>query len=397
MTVDRRYPLLKQPAHFDITSAERASQVTVVNDQYIPGDIRRYGGVAGTDCTAVLTKAASCNSNVLFPADTAAWVISGTPTIPSGVILQGLPGATFFGAGAGALGFNAAGVYSQILEPSGASGDLATTNYFRNAQYTGGTPGNTINALRLQSNVSAGVANFEWVFLSVLNNSATAGQNVAGYLQAKKQAGAGPTWSATCEARDTSGAANPTTGLIGIEVDVFADGGDSGLNRVGIDIVGGVGVSTGPTIGYGLRIGPQNGTSTNCNFVNGVYLYGTMTRGINLACSSCAVGIDTSLATLSAAALRMATGQFIGLDGSDLNRITFDGTGLVYRSSGNSQSKLNTDGSVSFGGSTLPVKLVGTTAAGATAGVSGAPPAQVAGYLNAVISGTSVKIPYYLA
>lgn len=36
-----------------------------------------------------------------------------------------------------------------------------------------------------------------------------------------------------------------------------------------------------------------------------------------------------------------------------------------------------------------------TTAAGATAGASGAPPAQVAGYITVVINGTTRKIPFY--
>lgn len=36
-----------------------------------------------------------------------------------------------------------------------------------------------------------------------------------------------------------------------------------------------------------------------------------------------------------------------------------------------------------------------TLAATATAGTNGAPPAQVSGYLEVVVNGTTVKIPYY--
>lgn len=42
MSTDRRYPLLKQPAHFDIASAEKAAQVTVINDAYQVGVVDRY-------------------------------------------------------------------------------------------------------------------------------------------------------------------------------------------------------------------------------------------------------------------------------------------------------------------------------------------------------------------
>lgn len=43
MSIDRRYPLLKQPAHFDISDAEKAAQVTVVDDSHPVGVVDRYG------------------------------------------------------------------------------------------------------------------------------------------------------------------------------------------------------------------------------------------------------------------------------------------------------------------------------------------------------------------
>jgi hypothetical protein len=67
-------------------------------------DIRWYGVLpgSGADIAATITTAASENSEIIFPAG--AWVITATPTIPDNVLLTALPGATFSGAGAQALG-----------------------------------------------------------------------------------------------------------------------------------------------------------------------------------------------------------------------------------------------------------------------------------------------------
>lgn len=232
----------------------------------------------------------------------------------------------------------------------GTAIDVQNILFKRSAAYAGGTPGFVNSALRVQTDVtSASAAAYEWSFLSIMNNSATAGNNVAGYLQGNKLTGAGPTWAGVMEARDKSGNPNPTSGLIGLEVDIFADGGDANSERVGIDIVGGVGISIGPTITYGLRIGPQNGSPTNCNFLNFIYVYGNFTRGLNIHGSG-TVGVDTSLGTLTGASLRLASGQFISFDVNDTNRLTYDGTGIAYKPAGTLKSRLNADGTGFFVG-----------------------------------------------
>ena len=85
-----------------------------------------------------------------------------------------------------------------------------------------------------KSFVSAGNTNFEWAIVGVCDNSATAGENVGGYFQGIKRA-TGPTWGAVAEVIDKTGA-NPTTGAVGIEVNVTANGTDTSNNRVGIDV-----------------------------------------------------------------------------------------------------------------------------------------------------------------
>jgi hypothetical protein len=327
------------------------------------GDIRNYGAVTGTDCAAAVTSAAAVNSLVIFPAGT--WPMAATPTIPTGVILQALPGAIFSGAGAGALGFstsytvgNQTSDYSPAPPTAGGTGELSSFNYFRNATGTTGGASTVGNALRIQTNVAAGVVNLEWGFLSVLNNSATAGQNVAGYMQGNKLTGAGPTWAAVMESQDKSGNANPTTGHIGAEIDLRASGTDNNLLRVGLDIVltrypynSGAAV----TFGYGQRVGSFGDAGVT---INAGYTVWDTTVGYAFDCAN---------ATVTAGAIRMPSTApilFDAIGGTNVNAMHFNGVGgaaagLDYTVSGTPFVRLNQSGAVSINTSGVMTQIIG--------------------------------------
>lgn len=339
------------------------------------GNIMLYGAVPGNDAAAAISAAAAVNSLVIIPAGT--WPIVGVPTIPAGVVLEALPGANFSGAGAASLGLTA-GALIQIIEYASAGSDFATNYYFRNAQYSGGTPGNTISALRLQDNVGANVTNYEWTLTSILNNSATAGQNVAIYGQGNKQtAGAGPTWAGVMEARDVSGAANPTKGLIGMEIDVRASGGDSGLNRVGLDLVltrYPFNSGSAATIAYGMRVGSFGDAGV------------TVGAGYTVLNTTVGYAFDCANATVTGGALRMPSGAAILFDVSGVNQVLYDGTGLTYKVSGSSVWRVNQNGLVNIGSGAF--------------GLSGAMTSQVTGLIGTsqssyqmsdTLSGTTVS------
>jgi hypothetical protein len=167
------------------------------------------------------------------------------------------------------------------------SSELSVLRVQRHADYTGGTFGNVENAIWARHTVEAGVANFEWSILAQLENHATAGENVAIYARADKMSGAGPTWAATYAAQDYN--TNPASQLVGQEIGMFANGGDSNLARVGIDIVAGKRDTGGATatIGIGLRLGPQNSDAANGVFTHGIYFDETFGIGINLANANC--------------------------------------------------------------------------------------------------------------
>ena len=154
---------------------------------------------------------------------------------------------------------------------TGANDEYAVVLVKRDA-LPGGTPGYVNGTLRAETKTDPGTTSFEWSVLGVLHNYATAGENVAVYGQGNKHAGAGPTWAACFEARDDSGASNPLTGLVGVEVDVFANGPDTYGNRVGIDVAIGKGIPTGDAcqVGYGLRIAPVNNDATNGSVIYGI-------------------------------------------------------------------------------------------------------------------------------
>jgi hypothetical protein len=364
----------------------------------------RYGAdsTGVSDSAAAFTAAGSvyAREQVNIPAGTFKLNSAPTPTATA-LVWSFQPGATLTGAGAGSTGWGA-GPLLQDCQSITTSTDIATRYVRRTTSHTGGNAGFVNATLMAESFIGSGVTDIEWTILGVLHNSATEGQNVAGYFQGNKLAGAGPTWAGVVEAHDRSGISNPTTSLLGLEVDVFADGTDINSQRIGVDIVGGVGVSIGPTIYAGLRIGPQNGAANNCNYTNEVYLYGVATRGINIAlAANSSIGIDVSSSTLSYAALRIGSSQYVGFDSSDVHTLGYNsGTGLGYSVSGVLQSRLNDDGSIQYGGAAHAIVLkssfsTASAAAVLTANKPGSTTA-VSTWQEIDIDGTAYVYPLWL-
>jgi hypothetical protein len=309
------------------------------------GNILLYGAVSGSDASSAITSAAAANSLVVIPAGT--WPIAAVPTIPANVQIQCLPGAVFSGAGAGALGFSTSyTVGAQFTDfspvaPAGGAGEITGYNYFRNAINTGGSPGTVANALRIQTNVAAGVTNFEWGFLSILLNSAIGGQNVAIYGQGNKEtSNTGPTWAGVFEARDVSGAANPVTGLIGLEIDVRASGADNNFNRVGLDLVlTRYPYNSGPAavISYGYRVGSFGDSGV------------TVEAGYTVSNTNVGFAFDCANSTVLAGAMRMPAGASILFDSVGVNQLLYDSVGLAYHVSGNLACRVNQNGVLNLG------------------------------------------------
>jgi hypothetical protein len=271
---------------------------------------------------------------------------------------------------------------------------------------TGGTAGYVNAASVARTTTGATETAFEWTTLSIMDNYSAAGENVAFYGQGNKRS-TGGTWGGVFEARDFTQVANPTGGLVGLEVDVFANGTDTGNERIGIDIVAGKGVSSGTinTVGIGMRIGPVNADITKGQYSSGIFLSGTMVTGLNVASSGTwgalftgtnAVGIDLPTGTNSTSAIRIKNSENIAFDASSVYKLQHKSSGvagLVYSVSGTDKTIFS-----DTGGIVLSETIAWTNSyasSSATAGANGAPPSQVAGYIIVNINGTNVKVPYY--
>jgi len=211
--------------------------------------------------------------------------------------------------------------------------NYAATRFDFNFTGSGGTGGFVSSGIRVNSTAAAGRTDFVWGITSILNNSATAGENVAVYGQANKLTGAGPTWGGVFEARDKSNASDPSNGLVGIEIDVFANGTDNYVNptnsgnRVGLDIVGGKGVSGGARaeIAYGSRVSSSSDVTADSLFY----------RAYSVTAAA-KVGYDCSEAPLEGdqIAFRMATNQWISLVATNNRLLGYTTSGLTYKVSG---------------------------------------------------------------
>lgn len=142
--------------------------------------------------------------------------------------------------------------------------------FSKTSAYAGGTVGFVNPTVMVQANVTSCGNNYEWAFLSVMNNSSSTGQNVAVYGQGNRQlTTAGATWGGVMEVREVVALNDPTVGLVGLEVDNRSNGTDANFNRVGIDVVA-ARYNTGgaaTTCSWGVRVQANN--DANVTITNG--------------------------------------------------------------------------------------------------------------------------------
>jgi hypothetical protein len=150
----------------------------------------------------------------------------------------------------------------------------------RDAQFTGGTVGFTNSALNVECNAVAGITSNELCGLFRIANAGTmadGSMNVALYSQAVRQAGAtGSTWAGTIEVIDRGNTGAATGPLIGLEIDVRANGPDSGLNRGILQLVGTKDDTGGatPAIQFALKIGVETAFGIGASYQKGIHFVG---------------------------------------------------------------------------------------------------------------------------
>jgi hypothetical protein len=289
----------------------------------------------------------------------------------------------------------------------GKNNDVENIFYHRLANYAGGISGFVNSTLRVTSDVTqAGSGPFEWNAVFVMNNSSTSGEQNALYAQGNRMtATASETWSATFESIDHSGVANPNIGLVGIEIDIRASGTDTNFSRVGCDqVVTRNPPNTGATMHAYCAFRTQNGgdnqaIADNCYavqnsvFGNGFTIFGvTGTWGLNFG-----------TATLTSGAALFPTGAPICFDSNAFTALYWDTSGLRfdYGTSGRQACfRANNDGTISFGGSTLPWTMKASTSTGGAAAVVTAnkPGAStaVSTWAEIDINGTAFVFPLWL-
>lgn len=279
---------------------------------------------------------------------------ANTWTVPqtfSAITVPALPGLTSNVASTGIPGLNG-GQWMVYSAPSTLPSYVGVFRSQFDPSYTGGTAGVVRASHYNVGTVGSGVVDYIWLGMDKLTNNATGGQNVARYMQALKNSGAGPTWATVSEARDTSNTSNPTSGLVAHEVDLFVNGTDSLNQRVATDYVFGKHNSGGAAaeFGYGIRFAAYGGVAGDATIKKAVYF--------NTATYTTFIG--------------SAPGAVV-TDGIDFSATTF--TGSVWKSSGLTISGAG--------------NITGTTATTFTAGALAATAGGTNGYLRIVASGGS--------
>lgn len=233
-----------------------------------------------------------------------------------------------------------------IWQKTTGGADNPTVQIARNTSHSGGAPGTVVNALNVSTTIGAGVTNFEWAFLSQMDNSAAAGENVAVYGQAKKR-GDGSTWAGCFEIQDIN-TDDPAVGsCIGLELACSANGGDTGFQRNGVHVAMGKLLPGGSTCEWGngfratagadsrfgnafgnegsFRLAAFNSSGDASGFPGSATFKDT---------GKANYGIDLSAATYSSFAIRLAAGQSIAFDNAGSVRLREVGGNLQLEGGG---------------------------------------------------------------
>lgn len=243
-----------------------------------------------------------------------------------------------------------------LIVANGGASDTQNTQIVRVANYSGGSYGYVNSALRVRTDVGTSANAFESAVAHILNNASTSStsENFAELAQANKTvANAGGTWGRVTEVHEYIPTNDPSTPTIGHEIDVYANGTDATLNRVGAAIVSKAQTPSGAQCEVGIGL----------NFVNeptdanpGKFHYG-ISFGRFGSTTKFNYGIDFTYATFETGGvpINMVSGQFIafapsrlfGYNSTALQYNTASGTVFQIQDNGNVQNVNNSYGAIS--------------------------------------------------
>lgn len=261
-------------------------------------------------------------------------------------------GVTTFNSRAGAVSLintdlDTAFASGPVNIASTGSSSTNTIKISRNATYSGGTPGYVNAAIYAETEVGAGVTSLEWGLLGVVHNYGSAGGDHTGvYGQGNvRSVGSGGVFGGCFEACDMTYPSVAASNLIGTESDVWCNGTDSGIKRVGVDVVvgdakfirtgvwgdkayAGVGVRVTASLGHESKAAFNYGVLINSAEIASIALTSSGTYGIQ-SLGSHAVGIDLTGATHSQSAIRIKANDVIALEATNAIKLKYDGAGKI--------------------------------------------------------------------
>lgn len=218
------------------------------------------------------------------------------------------------GTGSPALNVNRTYLYGNDARVD----DIATLHVRRDVSYTGGTAAFLNSALLVESNVTTTANPFDCGLFVVQQNQSNGGQNFAMGSQANKL-GQGPAWALVTETHEKNAMPDPTTGTLGYELDIHANGTDANLQRIAIAIIAKREDPSGAPMTLGVGISIENGDPSGAARISRGLMFG---RNGATDFDYC---IDTSHATFSTngAAILLGQGQAISFKGDATRRISY--------------------------------------------------------------------------
>lgn len=225
-----------------------------------------------------------------------------------------------------------------------AHDDVASLHIRRDVSYKDGTPYFLNSTLLIESNISTTTGAFECGLFVIQNNQSSDGQNFAMGAQANKL-GDGSAWALVTETHERNSSSDPTTGTLGYELDIHANGTDANLQRIGIAILAKKEDEKKPEMTLGVGISIEDGEGAGNRISRGIMFGRNSTTDFDYC-------IDTTHASFSTggAAILLGHDQAISFtdDGTRRLRYIESSKRLRYEGLNGHTFDFNDDGNLSI-------------------------------------------------
>ena len=210
------------------------------------------------------------------------------------------------------------------IKDAATAGEISLEQWYKNFNYTQGTPDAVVSVLHTANDVAAGSVESVKGIWAKFTSEATNGDGAAIYSTATRTANGGLLRGAQFAVSDTTPSANGKQDLIGLEIDIDTVGA-SNEDRLGVDIVAGKSTNSvgAAEVEAGVRIRAKDNNLSIASYKYGVISQSATVADFFSLSSTSAFGL-VCIGPYTSAAIRIAENQQIAFNGASSRGIRYN-------------------------------------------------------------------------